>query len=86
MSPTEEQILRLAELKRLCEIEAGWEPPQEYLDEWVKAALGLYRQGPNLVRIAIADEKIAGYCLSVRKLHNHEGALGYLEIRLTVNG
>jgi hypothetical protein len=49
MSPTEEQILRLAELRRLCEIEAGWEPPQEYLDEWVKTALGLYRQDPNLV-------------------------------------
>lgn len=72
---TEEQIQELKTLKKLCETELGWEPTQEYLDEWVKAVLGISRQDKNLVKTACINGKIVGYCVSVKKLHNHEGVV-----------
>jgi len=72
---TEEQIQELKSLKKLCETELGWEPPQEYLDEWVKAVLGISRCDQNLVKIACTNGKIIGYCISVKKLHNYDGVV-----------
>lgn len=72
---TREQVSELEKLKKICEIETGWDPPQEYLEEWVKDVLGIYHQDPNLVKIAVMDEKIVGYCISVKKLHNYEGVV-----------
>jgi len=72
---TREQASELKKLKKLGEIEAGWDPPQEYLDEWVKAVIGIYRQDPNLVKAALTDERIVGYCISVKRLHNYEGVV-----------
>lgn len=72
---TREQVSELEKLKKTCEIETGWDPPQEYLEEWVKAVLGIYHQDPNLVKIAVMDEKIVGYCISVKRLHNYEGVV-----------
>jgi len=70
-----EQISELEDLKRLCETEMGWDPPQEYLDEWVKVVRGICHQDPNLVKIALIEEKIVGYCISVKKLHNYDGVV-----------
>jgi len=39
---SQNQITDLREMHKLCE-ELGWEPPQEYLDEWVKTVLGISR-------------------------------------------
>jgi len=72
---TRKQVSELEKLKKICEIEMGWDPPQEYLEEWVKAVLGIYHQDPNLVKIAVMDEKIVGYCISVKRLHNYEGVV-----------
>ncbi|MEM3090971.1 MAG: GNAT family N-acetyltransferase [Candidatus Bathyarchaeia archaeon] len=71
----EEQIQELKTLKKLCDTELGWEPPQEYLDEWVKAVLGISRHDKNLLKIACINGKIVGYCVSVKKLHNYEGVV-----------
>jgi ribosomal protein S18 acetylase RimI-like enzyme len=62
-------------LKKLCDTELGWKPPQEYLDEWVKAVLGISRYDQNLVKIACTNGKIIGYCISVKELHNYNGVV-----------
>lgn len=72
---TREQVSELEKLQKICEIEMSWDPPQEYLEEWIKAVLGIYHQDPNLVKIAAIDEKIVGYCISVKRLHNYEGVV-----------
>jgi len=69
------QISELKELKRLCEIETGWSPPQEYLDEWVKVVLGINNQDPYLVKVALVGQKIVGYCIAVKKLHSYDGVV-----------
>lgn len=69
------QVSELEKLKKLCEIEMGWDPPQEYLEEWIKTVLGIYRQDPNLVKVASINQTIVGYCISVKKLHNYEGVV-----------
>jgi ribosomal protein S18 acetylase RimI-like enzyme len=74
-SITREQVSELEKLQKTCEIEMGWDPPQEYLEEWVKAVLGIHQQDSSLVKIAIMDEKIVGYCISVKRLHNYEGVV-----------
>jgi ribosomal protein S18 acetylase RimI-like enzyme len=71
----EEKISELLELQRLCEIESGWDPPQEYLEEWIKAVLGIHNHDPCLVKIALINEKIIGYCISVKRLHNYDGVV-----------
>jgi len=71
----EERIVELAVLKKQCEIEMGWDPPQNYLDEWVKAVLGIRQQDLNLVKVAIVDGKVAGCCILVKQLHNYEGVV-----------
>ncbi len=40
----ERQVSELKELQRLCDIESGWTPPEEYLEEWFKVVLGVYNQ------------------------------------------
>ena len=72
---TREQVSELEKLKKICEIEMGWDPPQEYLEEWGKAVLGINDQDPSLVKIAVMDEKIVGYCISVKRLHNYAGVV-----------
>jgi len=67
------EVSGLEKLKKLCEIEMGWDSPQEYLEEWVKTIVGIYRQDPNLVKVALKDKEIVGYCVSVKKLHSYEG-------------
>lgn len=72
---TEKQVYELKKLKRLCEIESGWSPPQEYLDEWTRTVLGVHNQDSYLLKVALMDKKIVGYCISVRKLHNYNGVV-----------
>ncbi|MCL6579588.1 MAG: GNAT family N-acetyltransferase [Candidatus Bathyarchaeota archaeon] len=72
---SQNQITDLREMRKLCEKESGWEPPQEYLDEWVKTVLGISRHDPNLVKTALVNNKIVGYCISVKRLHNYEGVV-----------
>jgi len=74
-SVTREQIPELKKLKKQCELETGWDPPKEYMDEWVKAVLGIHRQDPNLVKVVLKDEEIIGYCISVKRLHDYEGVV-----------
>jgi ribosomal protein S18 acetylase RimI-like enzyme len=71
----QEQMSELKELKQLCEIESGWKPPQEYLEEWVKVVLGIHNQDPCLVRGALIDGKVVGYSISVKKLHSYDGVV-----------
>jgi ribosomal protein S18 acetylase RimI-like enzyme len=71
----EKYVPELKRLKELCEIEMGWDPPQEYLEEWVNVVLGIHRQDSNLAKVAVVDRKIAGYCIFVKKLHNYEGVV-----------
>jgi ribosomal protein S18 acetylase RimI-like enzyme len=72
---TRKQVSGLEKLQKMFEIEMGWDPPKEYLQEWVKAVLGIHQQDPNLTKIAVIDEKIVGYCISVKSLHNYEGVV-----------
>jgi len=72
---TREQASELEKLQKMWEMEMGWDPPKEYLEEWVKAVLGIHRQDPNLTKIAVMDEEIVGYCISVKRLHNYEGVV-----------
>ncbi|MDH7478280.1 MAG: GNAT family N-acetyltransferase, partial [Candidatus Bathyarchaeota archaeon] len=74
-SLTKEEVPQLRELKKLCEIESGWNPPEEYLEEWVKVVLGIYNQDINLVKVALDDEKVIGYCISVKRLHSYDGVV-----------
>lgn len=53
----------------------GWDPPQGYLDECVKTVLGIHQQDPNLAKVAVIEDKIVGYCMLVKRLHNHEGVV-----------
>jgi ribosomal protein S18 acetylase RimI-like enzyme len=70
-----EEIVELEELQMLCETEMGWNPPPEYLEEWSKTVVGLHRQDFNLTKVALIEDGIVGYCLSVKKLHNYEGVV-----------
>lgn len=72
---TPEQVSKLEKLKKLCEVEMGWEPPRKYLEEWLKTVLGIYRQDLNLVKLAFVDETVVGYCISVKKMHNYDGVV-----------
>jgi hypothetical protein len=72
---TEEQIFKLKELKQLYEMESGWNPPQEYLEEWIKVVLGVHNHDPRLVSVALIDNKVIGYCISVKRLHSYEGVV-----------
>jgi len=72
---TKERVSELKKLKLESELEAGWSPPQEYLEEWVKAIYGIHLQDFNLVKIALINEKVIGYCISVKKLHNYNGVV-----------
>jgi ribosomal protein S18 acetylase RimI-like enzyme len=67
--------LELRGLKKLCEEEMGWEAPQEYLEEWMKAVVGVHNQDPNLAKVAVAGGGIIGYCISVKRLHNYDGVV-----------
>lgn len=69
------RIIELRELQRQCEIEMGWDPPENYMDEWIKTVLGLHQQDPNLVKVAVVNDKIVGYCILVKQLHNYEGVV-----------
>jgi len=62
-------------LQNLCETETGWNPPQEYLEEWTKAVIGIHHQDSNLVKVASDGNNIIGYCISVKKLHDYEGVV-----------
>jgi ribosomal protein S18 acetylase RimI-like enzyme len=70
-----EQAAELEKLQVLCEEEMGWDPPPEYLEEWIKTVIGLHRQDSNLTKVASVEGRIVGYCLSVKKLHNYEGVV-----------
>jgi ribosomal protein S18 acetylase RimI-like enzyme len=72
---TKEQISELRELKQLCEIESGWNPPPEYLEEWIKVVLGILNHDPLLAKVALIDKKVVGYCISVKRLHNYDGVV-----------
>jgi ribosomal protein S18 acetylase RimI-like enzyme len=74
-SLTKEQIPKLKELQKLCEIESGWNPPEEYLEEWIKAVIGIYNQDVNLVKVALDGKEVIGYCISVKRLHNYDGVV-----------
>jgi len=74
-----ERMADLRELQRQCDVEMCWDPPQSYLDEWEKTVLGLLQQDPNLIKAAFIDKKLVGYCILVRKLHNHEGLVMDIE-------
>lgn len=74
-TPNTTQIKELVSLKTLFERESGWDPPDEYLEEWIRAVTGIHRKDPNLLRIALVDEKIVGYCISVKRLHSYEGVV-----------
>jgi ribosomal protein S18 acetylase RimI-like enzyme len=75
LSFQKERIMELGDLKKQCETEMGWVLPQDYLDEWVKTVLGIHKQDSNLLKVAVIEDKIVGYCISVKKLHNHEGVV-----------
>ena len=78
-----ERMVELRELQKQCDIEMGWDPPQSYLDEWDKTVLGLLRQDQSLIKVAFIDNKMVGYCILVKKLHNHEGVVMDVEWKST---
>ncbi|MGQ9530594.1 MAG: GNAT family N-acetyltransferase [Candidatus Bathycorpusculaceae bacterium] len=65
----------MRKLKKLCDTESGWTPPEEYLEEWIKAVLSIYNHDVNLVKVALDGEKVIGYCISVKRLHNYDGVV-----------
>jgi len=72
---SKEHMVALRGLQKQFEIEMGWDPPQNYLDEWVETVLGLHQQDPNLIKIAVIGDEVVGYCIMVKRLHNHEGVV-----------
>jgi len=71
----EELLSKLIGLKKTCERESGWEPPSGYVEEFSKIVLGICRKDANLVKVALVDDKLVGYCISVKDLHSYEGVV-----------
>jgi len=70
-----EDLPRLVELRRMFEIELGWKPPNEYLEEFSKVVLGIYERDPNLIKVAEIDDDLIGYCIATDRLHSYEGVV-----------
>lgn len=75
VTPEKQQLVELVSLKRRFDRESGWDPPKGYLEEWSKALEGIYRQDPNLVKLALVNGEIVGYCISVKRLHSYDGVV-----------
>ena len=69
----ERDLHQLVELKRIFENELGWEPTKEYLEEFRKVVLGIHQRDPNLVKVAVIDDDLIGYCISSNQLHSYQG-------------
>ena len=52
-TPNESQLMKLVGLKAAFDRESAWDPPEEYLNEWIEAVKGIYHKDPNLLRIAM---------------------------------
>lgn len=71
----EELLSKLIDLKKICEKESGWEPPSGYIEEFSKVVLGICRKDANLVKVALVNDELVGYCISVKDLHSYEGVV-----------
>jgi len=68
-------LSKLIDLKKVCEKESGWEPPSDYIEEFSKVVLGICRKDANLVKVALVNDELVGYCISVKHLHSYEGVV-----------
>jgi GNAT superfamily N-acetyltransferase len=71
----EEDLAKLVNMKRISERELGWEPPEEYLEEFSKIVQGIRKKDESLVKVAEADGELVGYCIAVRDLHSYDGVV-----------
>jgi ribosomal protein S18 acetylase RimI-like enzyme len=74
-TPNESQLMKLVDLKAAFDRESAWDPTEEYLNEWIEAVKGIHRKDPNLLRMAIVEDEIIGYCVSVKRLHGYDGVV-----------
>jgi len=72
---SEEYLSELVVLKRICEEEAKWVPPDGYLEEWSRVIVGIYKKDANLIKLAFVGGRLVGYCISIKDLHNYEGVV-----------
>lgn len=71
----EKFLSKLIGLKKIYEKESGWEPPSDYFEEFSKIVLGICRKEANLVKLALVNDELVGYCISVKDLHSYEGVV-----------
>jgi len=71
----EEDLTALVDLKRISERELNWEPPEEYLEEFAKIVQGICERDKSLVKVAVANGELVGYCISVKDLHSYDGVV-----------
>jgi len=71
----EEELAKLVNMKRISERELGWEPPEEYLEEFSKIVRGIRKRDKSLVKVAEADGELVGYCIAVKDLHSYDGVV-----------
>ena len=53
----------------------GWDPTKEYLEEFRKVVLGIHQRVPNIVKVAVIDDNLIGYCISNNQLHSYNGVV-----------
>jgi hypothetical protein len=59
-TPNESQLIKLVSLKAAFDRESAWDPPEEYLNEWIEAVKGIHHKDPNLLRIVMVEYEIVG--------------------------
>ena len=65
----------LRRLKTLFEQELQWSPPEIFIEEFLKVVAGISKKDSELVKLAVADGKVVGYCIAAKDLHSCEGVV-----------
>jgi len=63
----------LRRLKTLFEQELQWSPPEIFIEEFLKVVAGISKKDPELVKLAVVDGEVVGYCIAAKDLHSYEG-------------
>lgn len=56
----------LRRLKTLFEQELQWSPPEIFIEEFLKVVAGISKKDSELVKLAVADGKVVGYCIAAK--------------------
>ena len=65
----------LKRLKTLFEQEMQWSPSTTFIEEFIKIVAGISKKDSALVKLAVVDDKVVGYCIATKDLHTYEGVV-----------